>query len=218
MKLNKIAIAVGAAMLGVSSIASAEISANIGATSNYLWRGVTQTNDDAAVQGGVDYAHDSGFYLGTWASNVTGGQELDLYGGFGGEFSEVGYDIGLIQYIYPNFSNSDFTEAYGSLSYGPVTAGLAYTVSGENNGGAFDDGDLYYYVSASTDLGDGWGLGGTIGHYDFDNAGAGDYSHGQVDVSKSAGDFGDFTFSISKAGKKTGNSDIIPMVSWSKSF
>jgi uncharacterized protein (TIGR02001 family) len=224
MKMNKIAIAVGAAVMGLSGMAQAELSANIGATSNYLWRGVTQTMDGAAISGGVDYAHDSGFYAGTWASNVdfgSGGEELDLYAGFGGEASSIGYDVGVIYYAYPASSadDSDFTEVYGSLSFGPVTGGINYTVDKESG---VDENDIYYYLSASTDLGDGWGVGGTIGHYDFDATGAADYSHAQLDVTKSVGDFGDFTFTLSNVfdQDKGGTSEegLIPVVSWSKTF
>jgi len=215
MKMNKLAIAVSAAVMGFASVAQAEISANIGATSNYLWRGVTQTDDGAAVSGGLDYAHDSGFYAGTWASNVDGGEELDLYAGFGGEAGGVGYDVGLIYYMYPSGDDLDFTEIYGSVSFGPASAGLAYTIDTEAGG---EDEHLYYHVSASTDLGDGWGLGGTIGYYDFDGGSDSDYMHGQVDITKSAGDFGDFTFTVSLAEEESGDDDIIPFVSWSKSF
>ena len=140
MKLNKIAIAVGAAVMGLSSIASAEFSANIGATSNYLWRGVTQTDNGPAISGGIDYAHASGFYAGAWASNVdfvdepefndptdpdddetenNGQAELDLYLGFAGEAGSIGYDIGFIYYAYPlaeDFGGDedklDFSEIY----------------------------------------------------------------------------------------------------------
>ncbi|MFZ0790386.1 MAG: TorF family putative porin, partial [Chromatiaceae bacterium] len=69
-----IAASLGTLILALSVPAAAEdpynISANIGAVSNYMWRGVTQTQDGAAVQGGLDFTHSSGFYLGTWASNV----------------------------------------------------------------------------------------------------------------------------------------------------
>ena len=78
-----------AASAVASSVAMAESnwSANIGVTSNYMWRGVTQTGDQAAIQGGIDYENPNGFYAGTWASNVTWtepeGYELDLYAGYG---------------------------------------------------------------------------------------------------------------------------------------
>ena len=87
MKMKKSlyqAIALSTGLL-LSGSALAEVTGNIGATSNYLWRGTTQTSNEAAIQGGLDYAHDSGFYAGTWASNVDFGDEtsyeLDFYGG-----------------------------------------------------------------------------------------------------------------------------------------
>ena len=221
MKMNKIAIAVGAAVMGLSSLAQAEVSANIGATSNYIWRGVSQTNDGAAISGGIDYAHESGLYAGTWVSTLGNGngQELDLYGGFSGEASSIGYDVGVIYYAYPSQNDVNFTEVYGSLSFGPVTGGLNYTVDKE---GTSKDNDLYYYLSASFDLTDGWSIGGTAGHYDFDDPTSTDYSHAQLDVTKSAGDFGDFTLTLSNVfdQDKGGMLDtsLVPFVSWAKTF
>jgi len=224
MKMHKIAMAVSVAVLGLSGVAQAELSANVGATSNYIWRGVSQTGDNAAISGGIDYAHDSGLYAGTWVSTLGNGngEELDLYGGFGGEMSSVGYDVGVIYYAYPSLNDSNFAELYGSASLSNFTVGLNYTVSGQNDGGTFDDGDLYYYASASFDLDDGWSVGGTIGHYSFDKVSSADYSHVQLDVTKSAGDYGDVTFSLSDVFDEdtagTYDNDLIPMISWSKSF
>lgn len=59
-----------AILMAGAPLAQAEVSMNIGATSNYVWRGVTQTDNEAAIQGGIDFSHESGFYLGAWASNV----------------------------------------------------------------------------------------------------------------------------------------------------
>ena len=81
------AIAVTAALVCAfsSSSQAGEWSANASMTSNYIWRGLTQTENEAAVQGGIDYAGDSGFYVGTWASNVNYGAgdvysyEHDIY-------------------------------------------------------------------------------------------------------------------------------------------
>jgi uncharacterized protein (TIGR02001 family) len=235
MKLKRIALAVGAVLF--AGAASAEFSANIGVTSNYVWRGVTQTGNDAAISGGLDYAHDSGFYAGTWASNVDfgnedgtsdGGAEVDLYVGFGGEFGDgIGYDVGLAHYMYPHLSDSDFTELYGSLSYSYFTGGIHYTVhsdvddtSAENE--LFIEGDLYFYVGASYEVMPTWTLGGTIGYYDFDDDGVDNtdtsYMHYQIDIGKSAGDLGDFTFSFSKAEEESGDDDWLVFASWSKSF
>ena len=217
MKLNKIALAVAA--LVASGTAAAEFSANIGATSNYIWRGVTQTDDQAAISGGLDYAHDSGFYAGTWASNVDfdddATAEVDLYGGF--------------HYMYPG-EEYDFTEVYASLSFSLFTAGVNYIVDSEVDDVAgqadlFLEGDTYYYIGASAEVAPTWTVGGTVGYFDFDDDGEGggsandiSYTHYQLDIGKGAGDFGDFTFSISKAEEESGDDDTKVFVSWAKTF
>ncbi|MGD8932676.1 MAG: TorF family putative porin, partial [Chromatiales bacterium] len=106
MRIKTTATAASIALLGLSSTAFAEVSMNLGVTSNYVWRGVTQTDDKPAISGGVDWSGDSGLYAGAWASNVDFGSccettyELDLYGGYKGEISDFGYDAGLIYYTY----------------------------------------------------------------------------------------------------------------------
>jgi uncharacterized protein (TIGR02001 family) len=101
-------------------------SGNIAVTNDYVFRGFTQSNEDFAVQGGVHLGHASGFYIGTWASNVEFGDtdttvEIDFYGGFAGTFANsiFSYDIGAIYYMYPgDLSGSDYAywEFYGDLS------------------------------------------------------------------------------------------------------
>jgi uncharacterized protein (TIGR02001 family) len=129
---------------------------NIGLYSQYIFRGLTQTDRGPAVQGGIDLTHSSGFYLGAWASNISwlrdsygtnprtavpayssgGHLELDLYGGYRYTFgSGVGVDFGALQYIYPgardtrNFAKANTTELYGALSYGWVQAKISRVVS-----------------------------------------------------------------------------------------
>lgn len=105
----------------VSTCASAELTGNVGVTSNYLWRGETRTNDRPAVFGGLDYVHGSGFYLGTWTSTidphradnyppasddydpglVNQDYEWDLYAGFLRQLGVVKLDIGYINYDFP---------------------------------------------------------------------------------------------------------------------
>lgn len=236
MKLNRLALVIGA--LVVSGSAAAEFSANIGAASNYVWRGATQTDDSAAISGGIDWAHDSGFYLGTWASNVdfgSGGEvEWDLYGGYGGEVGDLGYDLGVIYYAYPDSDDANFTELALGLSFKFLSAGINYTVQSDvddtsADAEAFIEGDLYYYVGASFEVAPTWTVGGTVGYYDFEDDGVADtdlsYTHYQLDITKSAGDFGDFTFSLSGADEEAnvdsdGNpdDDMKVFVSWSKSF
>jgi uncharacterized protein (TIGR02001 family) len=226
MQNKKIALAVAALSLGLSGMVQAELSANIGVSSNYVWRGVSQTDDGAAVSGGIDYAQDSGFYAGTWVSNVdfndaSGGQtEWDLYAGFAGEAGDMGYDLGVIYYAYPTADDAadelDFTEIYASLAYNAFTLGANYTVDKEDS--SAEENDLYLYVSAGTDLSDGWSVGGTIGHYDYDAGNS--YQHAQLDIGKNVGEFGDFTLSLSKLDNDgTGNEeDALVFVSWGKSF
>ena len=119
--------------------AASELSANVGFTSNYLWRGIEQTGGDAAVSGGIDFSNDSGFYVGTWASNASWAPgmtyELDFYGAFAGKLSEsVEYDVGFIYYAYPDETSgdADFSEIYGSVSFDTgLSLGLAVLVDGE---------------------------------------------------------------------------------------
>ena len=226
MKMRKTTIATSIAVLALSSIAQAELSGNIGVTSNYLWRGVTQTADKAAVQGGIDYANTEGFYIGTWASNVASGEEVDLYAGFSNSTNNLGYDIGIVQYLYPSAENDDFVELYAAVDYAGLSAGMHYTVSsdkknmaGENN--TFIKGDRYYFVSTGMPLNADWSVEGTIGYYDFKNDGVAGkdtaYKHLQVGVSKET-EAGAMTFALSKADKESGDKDPIVTLSWAQYF
>jgi uncharacterized protein (TIGR02001 family) len=132
---------------------------NVGVYSQYIIRGLTQTNHKPALQGGVDLTHSSGFYLGAWGSNISwltdgqagtaetkyyksgGSLELDLYGGYRHTFESIGsglgIDIGALQYWYPgkldsaNYADANTTELYGALSYGWLQAKYSQVVSDE---------------------------------------------------------------------------------------
>lgn len=139
---------------------------NVGLYSQYIFRGLTQTNEEIAVQGGVDYAHSSGFYLGAWASNVSwledaaaytsSSLELDLYGGFASTIADtgIGYNIGLLQYIYPGdalpgIKKAETTEVYGSLSYKWLAAKVSVVASDGAFGFRNADGSWYAEVNAN---------------------------------------------------------------------
>lgn len=128
---------VTAAVLGASVFsgsALAELSGNVGVVSEYLFRGFSQ-GSGAAVQGGLDYSSESGFYVGTWGSTIgyagsPGSTEVDFYAGFGGEAGSVSYDLGAIYYWYSEEDENDkpdpsynTVEVYASLGFGPVTVG-----------------------------------------------------------------------------------------------
>jgi len=206
MKKTTLALAMG---LMISGAANAALEANIGATSNYLWRGVTQSSDDGAISGGLDYSHDSGLYAGTWVSSLGGtGSEVDYYAGFSGETESLGYDLGYIYYQYDDASLADFAEVYGSVTMSGVTAGIASEVYTQ---GGTDLDQTYYSLSSDFELTDGFGLTATAGRYNRD--GSDDYTHLTLDVTKD-----DFTFSLSKAGSGSGDDSVIPYVSYSKTF
>lgn len=229
-----LATALGAAMISAVPVAQAEVTGNVTATSNYVWRGATQTDDQAAIQGGLDYATPGGFYLGTWASNVdfdspsSGGEvELDLYGGFSNTVGEFGYDAGVLAYLFPHSEDANFYEAYLGGSFGIFSAGVHYTFASDvaetSAAEAFIEGDIYVYGSASFELPYELTAGITIGHYAFEDDGVGgaalDYTHGQLDLTKSAGDFGDLTFTVSFADEEAnGDDDARVFVSWAKTF
>lgn len=141
-------------------------SANIALASEYRFRGVDLSGGELAVQGGFDISHSSGFYVGTWASNLDeqtvgyGSTELDLYGGWSGNVSDaVSVDLGFIAYTYPDAAAGDFDyyELYGSLgfSFGPASAttGIAYAPGqdGLDFGGGTDD-NLYVYTDLSVGI------------------------------------------------------------------
>jgi uncharacterized protein (TIGR02001 family) len=239
MKTMKKLLPVAIALSAAAAPAMAEISANIGATSNYLWRGISLSNDDAAVSGGVDWASDIGLYAGTWISNLGGGQtETDFYGGFAMDIGDnMNLDVGYIQYSYLDGGGndqggfSDYGEVYANFSLSIFTVGAAYTAWNDdaNDDFAYAEGDIYIYAAVDFDLGSDWSVGGTVGYTEFDNDGKNgngdlDYSYGQADLTKSAGDFGDFTLTVSYAdndvtGVGGDNADNVKtVVAWSKAF
>lgn len=203
-----------------SSASMAEVSTNVGFTSDYLWRGVTQSGDDSAISGGIDYSHESGFYAGTWTSSLGGGSqyELDLYAGFSGEASSVSYDVGLIQYMYPiGDEKLDFTEAQVTVGYGPASLYVAQTIDTEDSSASADS--LYVALSAETAVSKDYTVGFTFGSYSGDDIKAGfgdDYTHLALKLSKE-----DFTFAIEKNNIDNAmkvDNDPRVTVSWGKSF
>lgn len=196
------AIAIG---LLAGGQAAADVTGNVAVTNNYIWRGVTQTNDAAAVQGGVDYSHDSGIYLGAWLSNIApltaedgtaadGSYEMDIYGGYSGSAGNFGYSIGVMYYYYPvdagaSKVTADFTEVQGSVSYGPVTAFVGYTVSKEASN--VEENDTYYSLAGDFPLNEDTSVIALVGHYDWEEPTATDYTHYVLGVSK-----GEFTFAL----------------------
>jgi len=109
----------------LGSYAHGQVSGNVAIQSDYVWRGYSQNMEDPSIQGGFDWEHDSGFYLGIWGASVDfGGPEStegDIYAGFAGELEKgLGWDVGIIEYTYhgsDGASDANFTEYYLGLSY-----------------------------------------------------------------------------------------------------
>ena len=217
MKLTKILVGASAGLMMAAAIPQAQaespLTANVGVTSNYIWRGVTQSSDIAAVSGGIDYAHSSGVYVGTWVSNLDGGQyEQDLYAGYGFDAGPVGLDIGYIKYMYPvGDVQLDFDEIYVNATFKMFGLGVAYTTSKEGNPPKKND--MYYYVSADFEIKKDLTLGLLAGKYNYDDPATTDYTHYKASLSKD-----DFTFAYEKTNYSGSAGDPRFTVSWSKSF
>jgi len=206
------------ALVSTQASAVEGLSANVAATSNYLWRGVSQTGDAAAISGGIDYANDSGFYAGTWVSNVDfdddASYELDFYLGFSGQISEdVGYDVGYIYYAYPDSAEVDstneydFGEIYGGLNYSYFSVTAYYGVNNDD-GAEFADSSLYLSGDAEFEVADGLTLALHVGSYDYDKDNGEDYVDYGVSLSKDG-----FTFGLSDTDLD--NDDLKVFVSYS---
>jgi len=148
-------------------------SATVALSSDYVWRGYSQSANKPAISGSFDYSHISGFYVGTWASNVDfmigdddAHLEMDIYAGFTGEFgnSGVGYDISVLRYMYPGTDGGDWNEVNGSLRYHYFSLGIAHSgdVSGSSENGT------YYNIGMDYPLPAGINLGLGLGYYDYD--------------------------------------------------
>lgn len=144
-------VVIGAGILGLAATAQADtntgLTANVGVTSNYVFRGETQTDDGPAIQGGVDYTHSSGFYAGAWGSNVDfpgvgSGLEYDLYAGINFDVTQdVKLDIGYIAYNYTDGTVDDAVGTKEVFIGGKYQNFAAYFY----NGNANNNNDYQYY-------------------------------------------------------------------------
>ena len=199
------------------------VTANIGIATDYIFRGISQSQHKPAVSGGVDYSHASGLYAGAWASTQkwveTGGTdaandpyktssdvEVDIYGGYKGTLGEAGYDIGAIRYYYTGDKvatqvSPDTTEVYLGASFKMLSVKYSHVVSDYFIGwGVLDTtktkGSNYLELNASHDLGDGWGLLGHIGKQKVKNVSTADYADWKIGVTRDVG-FGTVTVAYS---------------------
>jgi uncharacterized protein (TIGR02001 family) len=193
-----------------------QVAFNAAFTTDYRFRGISQSRLKPAISGGVDYTNNpTGLYAGVWASSIKwindlGGDsdiEYDLYGGKRGEIvKDVTYDVGVLRYFYPSNKlavNADTTEVYGQVGYGPAYIKYSHAVT--NAFGSPDSKDSNYIdIGANVDVGAGYILNLHAGHQKIKGDGNDIYSYTdwKVGVTK---DFGVVTVALAAIGTNADN-------------
>lgn len=166
-KLIGVAIAAGATILGAGA-ANAEVSANVSLTTDYVFRGISLSDNNPAIQGGFDWSNDS-FYAGVWGSSLTEGTEIDLYGGWTPSTGPVTWDIGLVGYFYPGLDDDtaelDYFEGLVAGEFSlteQVTLGGGVYYSPDNT---LNTGDATYYeINGAYAVSDALGFSAAYGN------------------------------------------------------
>jgi uncharacterized protein (TIGR02001 family) len=178
-KKTVIAGALAAAITPVTALAADPppehtLTGNVGLYSQYVFRGLTQTNREPAVQGGFDYAHRSGLYAGTWASNISwlrdggaynagGSMEWDFYGGWKPTWGDFTFDIGTLYYWYPGDANTpanplnpkaDTWEIYGGAAWRWLSAKYSHSIDNKTFAVLDSSGTRYLDLTATVPLGE----------------------------------------------------------------
>ena len=168
---------------------------NLAATSDYVFRGVTQTNFEPALQGGFDYSFgDSGWYVGVWGSNVDFADsdgpdlELDSYIGYNTDLSDDwNLDLSLVRYTYIGendvYGSIDYNELIGKLTWNEM---LTFTLGYANDYANSDYSSLYYNLSGAWDVGNDFSISAGVGHTDFSD-GVDGYTDYNIGVSRQFG-------------------------------
>lgn len=212
--------------------AASPFTGNFGLTTDYIFRGVSQTQQQPAVQGGFDYSHASGLYVGTWLSNVSwvkeGGfknnssLEVDLYGGYKGAAGDFGYDLGVITYYYPGnqvagATDPDTTEVYVggswkyvSLKYSRVVSDYFIGWGGPGGLGVSANqktkGSDYLDLSVNYPVAESWTILAHAGHQKVKNYTDASYTDWKLGVSKDMG-YGTVTLAYTDTNGKLLDAD-----------
>lgn len=223
--MKKLMLASALAALFAGAVAHAEeakpdneVSFNAAVTSDYRYRGISQTRLQPAVQGGADYVNNpTGLYVGTWLSSIKwthdagggGDVEIDVYAGKRGELvKDVSYDVGVLTYVYPSnglsgvpgFVSANTTEVYGQLGYGP--AYIKYSHALTNLFGFVDSKHSGYLdIGANIDAGNGYTANLHAGHQKVENNTASSYTDWKLGVTR---DFGVVTGALAVIGTNAG--------------
>jgi uncharacterized protein (TIGR02001 family) len=178
---------------------------NLTVASDYRFRGISQTYEDPAVQGGFDYSHSSGFYVGNWNSNVSskvigdGHIEMDFYAGYKFEpVTDVTADVGILQYYYPSAETADgteydTTEVYVGATWKWVSAKYSYAISDDVFGFTDADGSWYLDLNGNFEIADKTMLNVHVGRQKIKGTSDASYTDWKVGVSR---DFGFATLGL----------------------
>ncbi len=194
---------------GVQADEPSCVTGSLALTSDYTFRGLTQTNRDPAVQGGLEYASANGFYAGVWGSNISwlsDGQdsvssslELDGTAGFRGSWGKAAnYDVGVIHYWYPGsypggFTDPDTVEGYFSVAWSILTLKYSHSFT-DLFGIDGSDGSGYLDLALSQGLADKWTFDAHVGRQRVDNTGDLSYADWSLGVSRDLGN--EFSLSL----------------------
>lgn len=198
--------------------------ANVGVVTDYLFRGISQTQHHPALQAGVDYAHSSGLYAGVWGSNVSwirataidshSAFETDLYGGYKGAVGDFTYDLGAIRYYYPKgdlnpgMVTPDTSEAYLGLGWKYVAFKYSHVLSDYFIGWAGTNaektkGSQYYDVTVTYPIDETLNVIAHVGRQNVKNFGDASYTDYKLGVTKDVG-FGVVGLSYTDTNAKGG--------------
>ena len=203
-----VAAAAVAAALAVPNFAAAQAAAspvagNFSLVSDYRFRGLTQTFEEPAIQGGFDYAHSSGFYIGNWNSSISdtfyagSPLEMDFYAGYKPTFGDFTLDLGVLYYYYPGsdlagVGRIDNTELYAGVAWKWLSLKYFHAVS-DFFGAPDTKNSNYIDLTASYAFANGWGVSGHVGQQKVKNISAADYTDYKIGVTK---DFGGWVFGL----------------------
>ncbi len=174
------------------------LSGNMALTNNYVFRGISQTREEPAVQGGLAYTFDSKIHLNIWGSNVnfesptgqTATLETDETIGYGNTIKDFTYDISIVRYQYPRASTASYFEGLGTLSYRFLTFLIGYSsnVFGSHGPGTYTNLGVHFEIPAKYVYFEDITLSGSVGHYNLDKNAGTNYEDYNVQIAKALSD------------------------------
>jgi len=182
------------------------IAGNLELTNNYAFRGLSQTKEEPAVQGGLAFTFDSKIYLSVWGSNVNfmslAGQQVTLETdetiGYANTIKDFNYDLHLVRYAYPRASTASYNEVIGSLGYKFLTFLMGYSsnVFNSHGSGTYSNLNAHFDIPAKYAYFNNVTLSGGVGHYNLNPAAGTSYDDYNIQIAKGIGDKNQYVISF----------------------